>query len=398
MGVVYEVEHVLTRRRHAMKLLLSRQAGDAALARFVNEARAAASVGNAHIIDVTDMGDWDGNPYIVMELLEGRDLGEELTLVGPMTVDRTLEVADQVLAGIAAAHDRGVVHRDLKPSNVFLTKRDGVEFVKVLDFGVAKVEHGADLTGTGNVLGTPYYLAPEQAIDSKRVDARVDVYAMGAILYQMLSGSPPFKADTLAGLTHLIFQSPPPDVCDVRSDVPGELSHVIQRALAKRPEARFSTARELRGVLRALRESLARPSASLATPSPASVTVIAAKRPTRFLGVAAVVAALIAAAFAARTVTRAREVAPRPESTLAPGTSARGPDEASSHPESSPVAPPLQPSVSALPAAPSVSRAAAAPTRTATRGDAAPPTADRAASTRDDEIFVPGGTLKDRKR
>jgi hypothetical protein len=202
MGRVYEAEHILIRRRVAIKCLHAQYAADPeVVVRFHREALAATSIGNEHIVEVTDMGRFpDGAVYMVLEFLEGRDLGDEIEQHGTLAVGRAVRITRQICEALAAAHSKGIIHRDLKPENIYLIRRGREpDFVKVLDFGVSKFRDGADgaKTGTGVMIGTPYTMAPEQVEGQKDIDHRLDVYAIGVILYMALVGGPPFRAETI---------------------------------------------------------------------------------------------------------------------------------------------------------------------------------------------------------
>ena len=193
MGVVYEAHHLLIGRKVAIKVLTARGllSGDCA-ARFRREARAAAQVGNSHVVDVLDMGQLDdGSLYIVLEHLAGVHLGWAVAQAGPFSVPRAKHVLCQLCDALSAVHAAGIVHRDLKPENIFLIARDGEpDFVKVLDFGVCRFNDGdgMSLTGSGDMVGTPLFMAPEQVENQRHIDRRTDVYALGAILHFLLTG------------------------------------------------------------------------------------------------------------------------------------------------------------------------------------------------------------------
>jgi serine/threonine protein kinase len=259
MGVVYEVEHVLIRKRFALKLLHRTLTQDPEVVeRFHREARASATIGDEHIAEVSDMGYLtDGTPYIVLELLNGHDLAAELKRVGPLPVARAISIARQCCQALEAAHQKGIVHRDIKPDNIFLTTQHGEsDFVKVVDFGISKFQEAAieleeqrAITKTGIMLGTPYYMSPEQVSASKDVDARTDIYAMGVVLFQMLVGRVPFNDKSYPVLTFRIMSDPPPRVTTQRSDVPARLEAVILRTLAKDPDDRYDSMAELSDAL-----------------------------------------------------------------------------------------------------------------------------------------------------
>ena len=200
MGRVFEAIHEQTERTVAVKVLSAEAAQQPdTLVRFDREARAAGRIGHDNICEVVDVGFAEGNvPFLVMPLLRGQSLATVIRQAGQLPLKRCVDITAQILSALAAAHAAGVVHRDLKPDNVFLVLMgDRDDFVKVLDFGISKMigEHRPDatLTQTGTILGTPFYMSPEQARGFKNLDVRVDVYAMGAILYQMFTGKPPFE-------------------------------------------------------------------------------------------------------------------------------------------------------------------------------------------------------------
>ena len=249
MGVVYEADHVVLDKRVAIKFLLDKYAEDReVLRRFHQEARTASRIGHENIVDIIDIGEADdGRSYIVMEYLEGHDLSRVLIETGPMHPARATHIMKQVLRGLSAAHDKGIVHRDMKPENVFLTARgDNPDFVKIMDFGISKVIDAHDskvrLTETGAVVGTPIYMAPEQARAEQTIDHRADVYAVGVMFYEMLCGRPPFVADAYLELVtqHLFDPPTPPRV--LRPHLPEVLEQVVMKALAKDPGDRFPTA------------------------------------------------------------------------------------------------------------------------------------------------------------
>jgi serine/threonine-protein kinase len=248
MGLVYQATHARLNKPLAIKVLRRENTKDPeVLERFQREAEAASGIGNQHIVDVIDFGTLaDGSTYFVMERLHGVDLIDAIDLAGRMPEERAIRVAGQICRALSAAHDAGIVHRDLKPENVFLIERDGVEdFVKVLDFGIAKVAHGPNrLTRAGEVLGTPHYMSPEQC-EGEGIDHRTDIYALGVLLYEMLTGHVPHDADTMMGiLTKHLYEDPVPPKVRV-PEVSAELEQVIMRCLEKKADHRYQTMHEI---------------------------------------------------------------------------------------------------------------------------------------------------------
>lgn len=254
MGVVWRARHVTLGREVALKRVIGSDAGDTTLQRFLREAQSAASVRAPNVVDVIDYGrDADGSPYLVMELLEGESLEQRLRRPPPVQLDEVFALVDQALAGLVAIHDAGIVHRDLKPANLFLAKLHGEArvVVKVLDFGIARpvAPEASALTHTMQTLGTPHYMSPEQVRSSRDVDARCDVYAMGVILYQVVTGRLPFEGPSATAIIAAIVTDDPPTVRSLRPEVPDAVAEVIQRAMSRRPDDRFHDARALREAL-----------------------------------------------------------------------------------------------------------------------------------------------------
>jgi len=254
MGVVYLVEHVHIGKRMAMKLLHGELARNRdTIQRFQREAKAVSKLTHPNTVQVFDFGNSQGLMYLVMELVEGRDLGDTLRDAGALDFKRVARLGAQVCASLAEAHRLGIVHRDLKPENVMVTKlADGKERAKVLDFGLAKLRDGkmdVTVTRAGAIVGTPYYMSPEQ-IRGDPVDARGDVYSIGAMLYKACTGAPPFAASTPMGVLtkHLTEELVPPSQRTSRV-LPPEADHIIGMAMAKKAGDRYQSADELRVAL-----------------------------------------------------------------------------------------------------------------------------------------------------
>ncbi len=251
MGIVYLARHKVIDKRVAVKILRADFAHQQEItARFLQEARAASSIGNPHIVDISDFGTLsDGSTYFVMEWLDGVPLSALTRERVPVPIAKLLPIVRQIADGPAAAHDVGIVHRDLKPDNVFLVRHGNTQdFVKILDFGIAKVMNDVEkkMTRAGSLFGTPHYMSPEQSAGTP-VDTRTDIYALGIILYELASGHLPFDADNLMGiLTQHMFKAPPPirsfEGC---SSIPAGLEAVILKALSKHPDQRYPTMRAL---------------------------------------------------------------------------------------------------------------------------------------------------------
>lgn len=311
MGQVYEAEHTLLGRHFALKVLdTSQKTRRDAVTRFFAEARAASQIEHPHIVDVVNFVT-DG-PYmvLVMELLRGESLAERLVR-GPLPVTEATMVLSQVCEAVAATHAAGILHRDLKPANVFLVKQGAATHAKVLDFGIAKLKHAdaeslgegqaVGVTTTGQLLGTPRYLSPEQARGALEIDERADVYAAGVMLFEMLAGRPPFDGHNAFQLIWKHGNEPPPRLSELAPHVSRELSDVVARALAKEPDERFPSMLALRDAVLAATPLLD------TTPQPRSGV-----RPAARVGLVAAAAAVagVVVAGVLLLVTNAAGVAP----------------------------------------------------------------------------------------
>jgi serine/threonine-protein kinase len=252
MGVVYSGSHLKIGRKLAIKFLRkSTTASMQVIERFQNEARIAASVGHRNIVDILDMGATrDEIPYIVMEYLEGNDLGDILDTAVRLPQPLAVDFAIQILSALRAVHEQGIIHRDLKPENAFIVNEAGGGVtLKIVDFGVSRLGRGVgeplSTTRTGAVFGTPRYMAPEQARGSKAIDRRADLYAVGVILYQMLSGALPFEAEDYNNMIIAITTEEPIHVLKHGVSFSEDLARVVMKAIARDPADRFATADEL---------------------------------------------------------------------------------------------------------------------------------------------------------
>ena len=252
MGRVYEARHVRLGRHYAIKIMHQIFAADRdALARFRREAIAASTILSPNVAQVFDVNATrDGQPYMVYEYIDGEDFGTLLEREGALSIARSIRIARQVASGLATAHAAGVVHRDLKPENVMLVKAaDGGDVAKLLDFGIAKVQQEDKLTRTGAVLGTPAYMAPEQARGGSTIDHRCDVYALGAMIYRAVTGRPAFGGEDAGRTLTSVIWDEPERPKTLRRDLPDALELVIQRAMAKDPDQRFASMAELDAAL-----------------------------------------------------------------------------------------------------------------------------------------------------
>lgn len=260
MGSVYLAEHTTINKKLAIKVLSSEYSHKQDLVdRFLQEARAASMIEQENVVEITDFGSTPtGSVFFVMEFLNGEDLSKTVKTKGPLPWARVKPIMIQICRALASAHDAGIIHRDMKPENCYRIRRgDNPDFIKVLDFGIAKVTsddgEGKGLTRTGMIFGTPEYMSPEQA-KGEKVDHRVDVYAVGVILYELLTGRVPFTADTFMGiLTKHMFEAPPaPSTIAPIASIPHEVEAIVLKALQKDREYRFQSMRELMGAIDAV--------------------------------------------------------------------------------------------------------------------------------------------------
>jgi serine/threonine protein kinase len=248
MGSVWLAHDQSLDSQCAVKLVDPEKAADEEVRiRFEREAKAAAQIRGANVVDIFDHGVWDGTPFIVMEYLEGEDLGARLERAGALDPEQTYQIVSQVARALVRAHAAGIVHRDLKPENIFLVPGDDQEVAKVLDFGIAKHEQyslAGKTTKTGSFMGTPYYMSPEQA-RGRAIDWRSDLWALGVIAYQCLNGRPPFESEALGELMGMIIYDPIPPISSSAPDLPNALELWWQRAVARDRDLRFQSAKEL---------------------------------------------------------------------------------------------------------------------------------------------------------
>ena len=282
MGLVYEAEHVFLKGRLAVKVLRSDMSDEESIGRLEREAQSASAIGNPHIVDVRDFGRLsDGATYIVMELIDGVDLLTELRRER-IHWERAREIGVQIAEALAAAHAQGIVHRDLKPENILLTTRgDEDDFVKIVDFGIARMQGARKITAAGRVVGTPEYMSPEQCAGLE-VDARADVYALGILLYEMLTQHLPFHHTDLLELLKLQLKADPEPPREVVPDaeIPEALEQIILRCMRKRPAERYRSMKQVSAALTALD-----PDAGADEPDEAEAVVVGRRRATQRLPV-----------------------------------------------------------------------------------------------------------------
>jgi serine/threonine-protein kinase len=272
MGVIYKAHDPVIDRDVAIKLiradLLSGDDHSDYLARFQHEAQAAGRCTHPNIVAIYDFAVHEGNPFLAMEYVEGKDLGQVMVRTGRFTPDAAIAIIGQVLDALACAHGLGIVHRDVKPANILLLADARV---KMTDFGISRFDNSA-LTQTGSVIGTPSYMSPEQCRGDS-VDARCDLFSTGVVLYEMLSGERPFTGRSLTEVAFKVINNEPPDIVSKCPGLAPSLAAAIRRALAKQPDDRFGSAKDMAAALR-----------QTAAPSPAAEdhTVVLRRTPTAF--------------------------------------------------------------------------------------------------------------------
>jgi serine/threonine protein kinase len=272
MGVVLKAHDRSLDRVVAVKVMSPHLASSgSARKRFAREAKAAAAVLHPNVIAIHSVASEDANPFLVMPYVRGASLQKRIDSQGPLPLKETLRIGAQIAAGLAAAHEQGLVHRDIKPANILL--EEGVERVTITDFGLARAVDDASMTCSGVIAGTPQYMSPEQA-RGEAIDARSDLFSLGSVLYAMCAGRSPFRAETTYGVLHRIANDNPAPVCEVNSDVPDWLGHIINRLMAKRAEDRFESAAQVAELLEGCLAHVQQPSA---IPLPAGVQALAAQ-------------------------------------------------------------------------------------------------------------------------
>jgi eukaryotic-like serine/threonine-protein kinase len=254
MGSVWLAQHLGLDTRVVVKFIATQIAGNAiAAARFKREAAAAASVRSPHVVQMLDYGVTErGTPYIVMELLEGKDLSDYLKGRGRLPPGEVASIIKQVCKALGRAHDLGIIHRDIKPENIFLCDTDDDEpFVKLLDFGIAKDADDISVTTTGAAVGTPHYMSPEQAVGAKGLDHRTDLWSLGVLTFYLLTGRRPFQGETTGALTLAIFNGPIPRPTDVNAALPKSVDDWFLRVCSRDPDGRPPSAKILASELAA---------------------------------------------------------------------------------------------------------------------------------------------------
>jgi serine/threonine-protein kinase len=286
MGAVYRVTHLRTHHQRALKVLHPHiRLHPEALARFLREATVSGQLKSPHVVETLDAGTLaDGSYFVLMELLEGEPL-DVLIDKGPLPPERIAHLLRQACTALSLAHERGIVHRDIKPDNLFVTRdANGTESVKILDFGIARFRQKSDVlgqvTGDNAILGTPLYMAPEQIGSASTVDGRADVYALGVVLYEALSGRKPYTAESFAELVAHIFDGKQTPLERTAPGLSPRAYEIVGKAMAKRPEDRYQTAAELGAALAELERPVAPRTKSIAPEALAATAISAPAAPT----------------------------------------------------------------------------------------------------------------------
>ncbi len=365
MGSVWVADHLTLKTQVAVKFMAEALARDeAAMARFTDEATAAAQIKSRHVVQILDSGvtAW-GVAFIVMELLDGEDLGARLGRVRTLSIEETAEVVEQGCKALAQAHRHGIVHRDIKPENIFFTHCDGEVVIKILDFGIAKRQgqQAFSATSTGSMMGTPLYMSPEQVLSSKHVHHASDLWSLGVVAYHALTGVLPFEGETVGAICVAINAGTFRPASELRPDLPAGIDGWIERALAHAPADRFESARQMsdalatvlgtsRGSIPSLEPSAAR---TMAPELPLPLPLNRGPGPRLIGGALVLIVAALAVVFAA-TRTAPPPVAPAvvvtppgPPALASPAPSPVAPVALSVPPE----LPPPPPPVSAVPEA-----------------------------------------------
>jgi eukaryotic-like serine/threonine-protein kinase len=365
MGEVWEARHVRTKGRVALKLLLTDMGRfEEALARFQREVEITSGINHPNIVRVSDADKLpDGRPYLVMELLEGHDLSSVAAAGKPLALALAIEIVEQVAMGLQAAHERGIVHRDLKPANIFVIPLPGTArvLIKILDFGISKALDAMNpLTKTFSVMGTPYYMAPEQAKGgASALDARADQFSLAAIAYELLSARIAFEGDGMVNVIYKVVNEPPPSFASLGVVVPDGVEAVILRGMSKSPEDRFGSVQELSDALKRAAQGQALAPAPRLEPArltaPSAPSVIETQRPggrSRTIVGVGIAAAVVAVALLL-VLSRRAPPSPVPPATVAAPAAVVAP------PTTPPVvpAPPAEPAVTAPKPAPAAAAA-----------------------------------------
>ena len=260
MGEVWRAEHVQLGHAVAIKLLSVRgPTADGAVKRFLREGQIAAAIRHPNVVRIHDLGEHEGAPYLVMELLRGEALFDRLRMGTPLTVAAFLELVLGVLDGLAAVHAAGIVHRDLKPENIFVVHDPAGDYAKLLDFGISRAtEHGRGhtITRDGVIPGTPEYVSPERARGGAQHDPRSDIYSLAVVMYEALAGRRPIQGSNVAELIATLLDSDPVPLEALRADLPAPLTRCVMKAMARRPEDRHANVEQMREELRSVMTTL----------------------------------------------------------------------------------------------------------------------------------------------